>query len=147
MRGLRLLVVVIGAVRDGRVLLIRREKSPYEGLWGLPGGKVEPGEGSRAAAERELLEEVGLGGPLEYRGGLLERLELPGETRVFDIAVYRAPAAGQPRRGRFFDASALASDEIIPTDRLIVARILFERGSYQAVVDGRGDRYVVRSFC
>ena len=47
----------------GAVLLIRRRDN---GLWDLPGGRVEPGEATEAAARRELLEETGLeAGPLE----------------------------------------------------------------------------------
>ncbi len=142
----RLSVVVIGAVRDGRVLLIRREKSPYEGLWGLPGGKVEPGEEPRAAAARELFEETGLESAVEFRGGLVETLELPAETRVFDISVYGTSVTGEPRRGRLFGPAELDSDEIIPTDRLIISRILSAGGDYRAVVEERGGRYVIRNF-
>jgi 8-oxo-dGTP diphosphatase len=42
------------------LLLIRRKKDPYKGLWALPGGYVNKGEESKAAAARELLEEAGL---------------------------------------------------------------------------------------
>ena len=41
----------------GEVLLIRRRDN---GLWDVPGGRVEVGEGTEAAARRELLEETGL---------------------------------------------------------------------------------------
>jgi 8-oxo-dGTP diphosphatase len=44
---------------DGRVLLLERTHPPFEGAWVLPGGMVEAGETSRAAAEREVREEVG----------------------------------------------------------------------------------------
>lgn len=46
-----------GAVSDeqGRLLVIRRL-----GLWDLPKGKVDPGEGMEAAAVREVQEETGL---------------------------------------------------------------------------------------
>ncbi|GHG84548.1 NUDIX hydrolase [Pseudodonghicola xiamenensis] len=47
-------------VRDGQVLLARRKKMPDAGLWGFPGGHVEPGETALEAARRELLEETGL---------------------------------------------------------------------------------------
>jgi 8-oxo-dGTP pyrophosphatase MutT (NUDIX family) len=43
-----------------RVLLGRRRRAPYEGWWGLPGGRVAPGESARAAAARELAEETGI---------------------------------------------------------------------------------------
>jgi len=45
--------------RDGRVLIGRRpEEGLLGGLWEFPGGKVEPGETPRAAAARELREEM-----------------------------------------------------------------------------------------
>ncbi|MBS2018541.1 MAG: NUDIX domain-containing protein, partial [Deltaproteobacteria bacterium] len=46
--------------RDGRVLLVQRGRPPNEGVWTLPGGRVEPGETVAAAAAREVLEETGI---------------------------------------------------------------------------------------
>ncbi len=45
-------------VQDGLVLAVSRRDDPTK--WGLPGGKVDPGETSQAAAIRETLEETGL---------------------------------------------------------------------------------------
>ena len=42
---------------QGRVLLTRRADN---GLWCLPGGRMEPGESAAEACEREVLEETGL---------------------------------------------------------------------------------------
>ena len=54
-------------IRDGKVLLARRGSAPDRGLWGFPGGHVEPGETALAAAARELLEETGISArPVEY---------------------------------------------------------------------------------
>ncbi len=48
------------AVKDGRVLLVRRAKPPREGRWSLPGGRQRLGETVREAACRELREETGI---------------------------------------------------------------------------------------
>jgi 8-oxo-dGTP diphosphatase len=52
--------VGIVCLRGDEVLLIRRGKPPREGEWSLPGGRIEPGEGVREAALRELREETGV---------------------------------------------------------------------------------------
>lgn len=52
--------VGVVAVRDGRVLLVRRGQPPAEGRWSIPGGAVELGETARQAARREVREETGL---------------------------------------------------------------------------------------
>lgn len=43
-----------------KVLLIQRNRPPSEGLWTLPGGRLEPGETTEQCALREIREELGL---------------------------------------------------------------------------------------
>lgn len=54
---IRLGVGVAVRSSDGKILLERRSDC---GMWGLPGGKVEPGESLQKTACREVLEETGL---------------------------------------------------------------------------------------
>lgn len=84
-------VVGVGAVcvRDGRLLLVRRGRPPGEGLWSLPGGRLEPGESLEEACARELVEETGLVGSVGPLRGIAERRG-PGYHFVildFDVAV------------------------------------------------------------
>lgn len=54
-------LAVSGAIfRDGKVLLVRRARSPAKGFYSLPGGRVEFGESLHQALAREVDEETGL---------------------------------------------------------------------------------------
>jgi 8-oxo-dGTP diphosphatase len=91
----------VGAVvRDdgGRLLLVRRGHPPGEGLWSLPGGRVEPGESDVVAVARELREETGLRTEV---GELIAVVDRPGPGDVvFDIYEYTAtPVGGTLRPG------------------------------------------------
>jgi len=71
----------------GRLLLIRRGTPPGQGLWSLPGGRVEPGETDFSAVVRELLEETNL----HVRpGDLVGSVRRPAPAGVYEIFDYAA---------------------------------------------------------
>ena len=45
---------------DKILYVLRHPEKPQGGTWGLPAGKLEPGESARDAAVREVFEEVGI---------------------------------------------------------------------------------------
>jgi len=54
-------IVLFSKEKGGEeVLLIRRKNPPFENMWALPGGFIDPGESPETAARRELLEETGI---------------------------------------------------------------------------------------
>jgi 8-oxo-dGTP diphosphatase len=52
--------VSVAVWRDDGVLLVKRGRAPFAGLWSFPGGGVELGERLEEAARREVREETGI---------------------------------------------------------------------------------------
>ena len=52
-------IVDVLYTKDDRFLLVQHRDPQAYGLWGLPGGHVEPGETSDKAITREVAEELG----------------------------------------------------------------------------------------
>lgn len=47
-------------IRDKKVLLIKKSRGAYKGMFDLPGGSIEFGEKVEEALKRELMEETGV---------------------------------------------------------------------------------------
>jgi ADP-ribose pyrophosphatase YjhB (NUDIX family) len=54
------LAVSAAIIRDGRVLVARRNRGPAYGIWTMPGGVVEAGETLTEALIREIREETAM---------------------------------------------------------------------------------------
>lgn len=81
-------------LRDGCVLLVRRSNPPDAGLWGYPGGKVDPGETVEQAAVRELSEETGV---IARAGSVLDIIDVQAEGFHYALhAVACDYVAGEP---------------------------------------------------
>jgi 8-oxo-dGTP diphosphatase len=97
------LAASVAVFRDGRVLLASRGKPPSEGLFSLPGGRVEVGETLGEAALRELQEEVGVKAKLIGLVAPVELIEREADGRVKHHVVIAAHAArwvsGEPQTG------------------------------------------------
>ncbi|MFW9907093.1 MAG: NUDIX domain-containing protein [Candidatus Thorarchaeota archaeon] len=72
------IVITILSVGE-KFLFLKRRNPPYENLWSLVGGKVNPGEHIFTAAKREVMEETGSAHVYDYsmKGVVSERLVKP----------------------------------------------------------------------
>jgi 8-oxo-dGTP diphosphatase len=118
----------VGAIvrdRAGRILLIERGQPPAEGMWSLPGGRMEPGESAEEAIVREVLEETGLDVAVVREVGTVLR-DAPNGGRyvirdflVAPIAEATPVAADDARDARFVTQQQLRA--LPTTDGLIEA--------------------------
>jgi ADP-ribose pyrophosphatase YjhB (NUDIX family) len=73
----KIIPIAISVLRHkGRFLFLKRNQPPYENLWSMVGGKVEPGEHILEAAKREIIEETSASSVEDYTftGLVSERL-------------------------------------------------------------------------
>jgi ADP-ribose pyrophosphatase YjhB (NUDIX family) len=90
---MRPVVAVAAIVYDpqGRVLLVERGKPPGEGMWTVPGGKLELSETLAQAVAREVREETGLTVEVGALACVVERM---GDDFHYVILDYVARAIG-----------------------------------------------------
>jgi 8-oxo-dGTP diphosphatase len=76
----------IAVFKGDAVLLVKRSRAPWRGLWSLPGGSIEAGETPREAASRELMEETGISAKIE---GLLDTVDIAAKGDDGEAVKYR----------------------------------------------------------
>jgi ADP-ribose pyrophosphatase YjhB (NUDIX family) len=108
-------LAVSGAIfRDGKVLLVRRARSPGNGFYSFPGGRVEFGESLHTALHREVDEETGLRIEILGLAGWREVLPGSGGGGHYVIMSFAARwTAGEPvLNDEHDDFKWLAPDEL-----------------------------------
>src|SRR5277367_2449593 len=91
------LAVSAAIFRDGKILLVRRARSPAKGLYSLPGGRVEFGETLHSALHREVREETGLQIEIVGLSGWREALPAaPGRGHYLIMSFAARWIAGEP---------------------------------------------------
>lgn len=123
------LAVSAAIFRDGKILLVRRARSPAKGFYSLPGGRVEFGETLHAALHREVDEETAL------------RIE------IVDLAGWREVVPGTTGGGHYLIMSFAArwtAGEVVLNDELDDFRWLAPDGLSDLKLTG-GLREVIQS--
>ncbi len=124
--------VGVGAVvfKEACVLLVLRGRPPAEGVWAVPGGRLNLGESLKDAVERETREETGIvirAGEPVFAFDAIER-DPDGKVRfhyvIVDLAaeyVVGTPAAGDDALdARWVSAAELADLDVNPVTRKLL---------------------------
>ena len=151
-------VAVAGILRGDKILLLKRARQPFKGLWSLPGGKIKFGEFANEAIRREVKEETSIElAYAKYMGIVCERV-LKDNSVVASHIIYVFSCEPQSENlisseegeARWFGRQEvlLHADDIIPTDFLIVKEMILNGsgGSYNCSVEQRGNKYKITEF-
>lgn len=152
-------VVVAGITRKSNILLLKRRKEPFKGLWSLPGGKIGLNEFMTDALKREVFEETKLSLSSMKFVALISQLISDGEkiTKGHLINVFSAKAnrvkvkpcsEGQVK---WFTPAEIeqSKEQIIPTDFYIITKVLFKKqhGAYTCLVEREDKEYFLKNIC
>lgn len=126
--------VVIGIVeKQGKILLIKRERGDFVGLWGIPGGKIEECEHIDFAIKREMIEEIGVG--MEFKGILGVSTEImhdKNSTSLLYVCLLSMNDDDEIINPEFeykwfSKDEILNSDDIIQSDKIFIDEFYFKR--------------------
>lgn len=110
------LAVSAAIFREGKVLLVRRARSPGEGFHSLPGGRVEFGETLTEALHREVREETTLKIEIAGLAGWREVLPTqPGRGHYMVMSFAARWIAGEPVLNDELDAYSWVAP-VLPSD-------------------------------
>lgn len=107
-------VMVIGLLPDGRLVMERQYRYPVrQTMIEFPAGKLDPGEGGLACAQRELLEETGYRARRWARAGVMHPV-IGYATEVIEIWFADELTLGERHldAGEFLDVFTASQDEL-----------------------------------
>jgi 8-oxo-dGTP diphosphatase len=154
-------VVLATLVHDNKILLIRREKGYYIGLWSLLGGKIESNEHISEAAVREVREESGIHCEfIEHLGSVSEHLIENKEVEqhfLLHVCKLKPKTANmlvmpETYEGKleWFELEKLDESKhlIIPSDYLMIKKMLLnkEKNYYNCIIERIGKDHILRKF-
>ncbi len=143
-----LAVVLTAIVKDDQILLLKRAKRPFQGLWGLPGGKLTHDESIEQAAIREAIEETGLNCAFERFCGVCQEHVKEGDVVKHSFLLFVCkvkPIDGGLNSGSegeigWFDIKSLDESQVIPSDFWFIRNLVSGKAplTYSTLQDENG---------
>lgn len=158
MKELPLAVAISVLIKDNQILLIKRLRGDYAGLFGLPGGRIERKEHLSEAATREILEESGIESKFKNYLGFVSEHLIEGGNVLQHFLLHicelepKTTEILNDSEGEliWFNLEDLPNmeDKIIPSDFLIIENIVKnrEKGYYNCILEKRRDSYRLKKF-
>ena len=149
--------ILAAIVNDNKILLLHRTKKPYQGYWGLIGGKIEFGEHVEDTALREVFEETGLRCKIEaIKGIATELLHTDHETEnhfIFFIIqltpeTIEVVESDEGKLG-WFRFDELDKIKITPSDSIMIKEFILKKNNmkvHKIKVKRDGENYDVEEF-
>ena len=151
-------IVVCAVVFRQKILMIKRSKGDYAGLWALPGGKIEHGEHLSAAALREIKEEAGINSKFQNLLGLVsEHLMINGEVSNHFLInfCYLRPSSNnivssEEGEVKWFNLKKLSKhkNDIISSDYEMIDKMYLNKEGkyYNCVMKKENNSYILEKF-
>ncbi len=126
-----LLGTLLFIVDGNKILLIKREKHPYIGYWGLPGGKIDFGEHPEETAVREAKEETGIDTEFVKIRGVLSEIIKEKDEKIDHFVVFVCELKplqtdivhSDEGEIKWFDLSEIENIKLIPSEVNIIKEI------------------------
>jgi ADP-ribose pyrophosphatase YjhB (NUDIX family) len=149
-------IVLSIVTKDNRILMVKRSKGAYIGLWGLPGGKIELNEHISQAAIREVGEECGLHTHFRrYIGTVSEHLVENKKKishfiiHICELRLKTSTLISTPEHeSKWFDLKMIneMKQKIIPSDIIIIEKMYQKKikSYFNFILEKIGDIHILR---
>lgn len=135
-------VVLAAIVKDNQILLLKRKRRPYQGYWGMPGGKLHLEESIEESALREVKEETGLDCTFSHIAAIVhERVKEKDAFKhafllFFVVLKLKAGKITESEEGKleWFPLKTLQPERIIPSDYHMIKGHLKEKSHITNVI-------------
>ncbi len=138
-------------VKDERICLLKREKKPYKGYWGLIGGKLRNGESIIENSLREVKEETNLDCEFIRTNAVIHEILKedgnPKHSFIIFLSTVKPKSdkiiSSGEGKVKWFILRDLNKDEIIPSDYFMIKELLDRKSDLIQVVMEEKDEKLV----